>query len=335
MNLSECLDIILITWNRKDFLRKTLNYIFNDDSPIKYCDITIFDNHSTDGTGELIEEYKKLHPNITHIVNKYNIGGNANICRAIEYPSKKYFWVLCDDDDFDWSNWQEIEYAMEQDYDAIMVEWKHVIPKTQNEGFIWNNMCFLPSTIYKTENVTDDVIYNAYANILYNFPHLALSAHILNENKRIFIPSKKIIDAGIHEQEYYATSVYVNPKIHYRPRNFNLFTGIICSAKMIHDKTKRARAMSCLYQGRSLFYSIIFMYKTFNKNIFNLMDIFLCFNLSQKLIMIIASILYLISVLFCWFAYFEKKEDGIYIHMFGNKFKTYLFRWKSKDRIKK
>lgn len=249
MNLVKNLDVVIITWNRCNYLKRTLDYIFASDSPIKNCDITIFDNHSTDGTSELIEKYANLHTNIKHIINKYNVGGNANICRALEHPSKKYFWVLCDDDEYDWSNWAEVESAMEQDYDAIMVEWKHAIPKTKNEGYLLNNMAFLPSTIYKTENITEDVMYNAYNNILYCFPHLAIFAHIVNENKKIFVASKKIIDAGINVH----VSVSKNPNIHFRARNFNLFTGYIASAMMIHDKKKEhVLCLVCLRENLSL-----------------------------------------------------------------------------------
>ena len=53
------LEIILITYNRKSHLRETLNWLFAENSPVKDLDITILNNKSTDGTTELIEEYKK------------------------------------------------------------------------------------------------------------------------------------------------------------------------------------------------------------------------------------------------------------------------------------
>lgn len=42
-------------------------------------------------------------------------------------------------------------------------------------------MAFLLSTIYKTENLNDDIMYNAYVNLLYSFPHLALGIYLTNE----------------------------------------------------------------------------------------------------------------------------------------------------------
>ena len=106
--LKDKLEIILVTYNRKPYLEDTLNQLFCDESPIKDCNFTILDNCSTDGSSELIQEYSKKYNNIKHIRHNKNIGGNANITRAIEIATKKYFWVLCDDDKYDWTNWKEI-----------------------------------------------------------------------------------------------------------------------------------------------------------------------------------------------------------------------------------
>ena len=109
MSLKNKLDIILITYNRKKFLTRTLEQIFSEKSPIKNLDITILNNVSTDGSTELINEYCQKFPNIKHVIHNHNIGGNANIARAFEIASKDYVWVLCDDDFYNWENWAEIE----------------------------------------------------------------------------------------------------------------------------------------------------------------------------------------------------------------------------------
>ena len=59
MNLKDKLDIVLITYNRKNCLQKTFEQIFAENSPIKDFDITILNNASTDGTSEFIEKYCK------------------------------------------------------------------------------------------------------------------------------------------------------------------------------------------------------------------------------------------------------------------------------------
>ena len=118
--MKEKLDVVLITYNRKEFLNKTFEQIFAENSPIKDFDITVLNNASTDGTTELVEEYCQKYSNLKHIINSKNIGGNPNIAKAlIEIPSKEYVWVLCDNDTYDWSCWKEIENGINQKYDAI------------------------------------------------------------------------------------------------------------------------------------------------------------------------------------------------------------------------
>ena len=140
MDLNNKLDIVLITYNRKEFLEETFGQIFAQDSPIKDFDITILDNHSTDGTSEFIQEYCLKHPNIKHIRNKVNIGGNANIAKAlVEIPTKEYVWVLCDNDSYDWSAWNEIEQAVKDNYDVIMTR----KCKTTPAGIFMKRLLFL------------------------------------------------------------------------------------------------------------------------------------------------------------------------------------------------
>ena len=179
------LEIILVTFNRKEHLQNTFDQIFADNSPIKDLDITILDNKSTDGTSELIEEYKTKFPNIKHIIHNRNIGGNANICRAFEVASKKYFWILCDDDEYNWDNWNEVEQAMNEDYDAIVVA-NYVEPE-KNLSYLLKQMTFVPSTIHKTENLNDTVMSNAEFNLSNMFSQLALPCHLINNDKRIYV----------------------------------------------------------------------------------------------------------------------------------------------------
>ena len=59
MTLSDVLEIILITYNRERFLKRTFEQIFdNEKSPIKNLEVTILDNNSTDGTSDLIKKYQ-------------------------------------------------------------------------------------------------------------------------------------------------------------------------------------------------------------------------------------------------------------------------------------
>ena len=82
--LKDTLEIILITYNRKPFLQNTFKQLLAETSPVKDLDITVLDNCSTDGTSDYLKELCSKHPNIKHVRHNRNIGGNANIARAIE-----------------------------------------------------------------------------------------------------------------------------------------------------------------------------------------------------------------------------------------------------------
>ena len=115
--LKDVLEIILITYNRKPCLERTLNALFAENSPVKDLDITIIDNASTDATPELLAQFKQKHSNLKVIRNNKNIGPNANIAKIFEIAQKPYFWPLCDDDTYDFSAWQDVENAIKQQAD--------------------------------------------------------------------------------------------------------------------------------------------------------------------------------------------------------------------------
>lgn len=192
------LEIILVTYNRRFFLKRTLEQIFSNDSPIKDLNITILDNHSTDGTSELIKEYSKKFPNIKHIINARNIGGNANIAKAFEIAKNKYLWVLCDDDIYNWENWDSVIDAISTDKDAIVVA-NHNITNPQNISNIVFQLTFLPSCIYKTSFITQETIDNIYYNISNLFPHLPLGINIINSNGSITVLDKPIVKNGYEQ----------------------------------------------------------------------------------------------------------------------------------------
>ena len=72
--MKEKLDIVIITYNRKDFLKKTFEQILAENSPIKDFDITILNNASDDGTSELVEEYQHTGLVLTQILILVAVG---------------------------------------------------------------------------------------------------------------------------------------------------------------------------------------------------------------------------------------------------------------------
>ena len=90
------LDPVLITYNRAKELERTLDvFIAAGLTTIK---MHILDNASTDNTPHIVALAQLKWPNLTYHRNAYNIGGNANILRALEVSNSEYSWIIGDDD---------------------------------------------------------------------------------------------------------------------------------------------------------------------------------------------------------------------------------------------
>ena len=118
---SEKLQIIIVTYNRAQYLERTLNCLLDKDSPVREVDILVQNNCSTDNTKAVCEKFKKKYQNFSYITNRYNVGGCVNVAKAYENFSKDYLWILGDDDVYDWSNWFEVEVAIYNGEKAILV----------------------------------------------------------------------------------------------------------------------------------------------------------------------------------------------------------------------
>jgi glycosyltransferase involved in cell wall biosynthesis len=100
------LEPVLITYNRSEDLHRTLEaFIKAELTDIK---LHILDNASTDNTKAIVSNAQEHWPNLTYHRNQYNIGGNANILRAVEISSSEYSWILGDDDAWHLSDISEL-----------------------------------------------------------------------------------------------------------------------------------------------------------------------------------------------------------------------------------
>lgn len=298
MSLKDRLDIVLVTYNRKDFLAKTLEQIFSDNSPIKNLDITILNNNSTDGSTELINEYCQRFPNINHIINKINIGGNANIAKAFaEHMDKDYIWILCDNDTYDWTTWNEIENAINDNYDVIVTR------NCKNKSSeIFHEANFVPACIYKTKNITSTVIENIYDNIRFLFPHLAVIAKNINDNKNFFVVSKNIVNIGVNPDLQRTYNKDRNLKDVPKSRRMMFWSvGFLNSIELITDRKKQIEIIDDLKHFHEnlfeFFMSVIIYNQLFEESYsYNIEQILKVLNFRQKIKFVLAYITVKISL---------------------------------------
>lgn len=317
MNRMKNLEIILITYNRKEQLQNTFNQIFADNSPIKNLPITILDNKSTDGSSELIEKYQKIFPNIKHVIHNRNIGGNANICRAFELASKKYVWILCDDDEYNWDNWSEVEQAMAKDYDAIVVA-NYVNPE-ENDAKLIQQLTFVPAGIYKTENITSTVMTNAAFSISNMFPQLAIVCYLFNENKKFYICKNWFVKMITHgAEETYVRGLDKN--VHPYNKSMLWIVGFINSIQMLKDKKLKRLIMK---NAQVLNYGRFHTWFTFfdqnqliaTKPFKNVCDVFSGLTFSQKIPFFLSYLFYNLTSPFL-FVDFDKEKINFRIFSF-------------------
>lgn len=92
--------IIIVTWNKKDYVLNLLRSLRQQTYPQELLDILVVDNASTDGTAQAI---KSAFPEVKLIENTENLGGtggfNTGLRYAFSLPEDRYdyLWLLDND----------------------------------------------------------------------------------------------------------------------------------------------------------------------------------------------------------------------------------------------
>lgn len=190
--LEDVLHIFVITYNRCERFRNTLAQLL--ESPFAKCKITVLDNCSEDQTRAVAEEFSGRFHDLELITHRINIGGDRNFLRAIELSSKFYTWVLCDDDNYDFSDTQELISEIESRryhlYYVASREKKYLdwasygattVQTLINGGARYHfSVTFLPSLIFRTG------IYDCYC--FFQSKHLFPSVPFVNKTIRYDLP---------------------------------------------------------------------------------------------------------------------------------------------------
>ena len=268
MTTEDLLDIVLITYNRARQFQITLEMLFAADSPVKNCHFTIIDNKSTDETPTIADQCARAHPNVEHIVNNFNVGGNANIAKALEmYGSKPYHWIICDDDVYDWSGWPDVEEAMLRGEKLICVGDRHLQkegPRRSDIAECLQQMTFLPSIIYGPGVITNTAMRNAYDCTFALFPHLAPVVMHINHGGGIYVAKKGIVLPGLYGNDASLTRGDIKSEVFSRSRTSFLAVGFAILTGELHDRKTAKRAFKALVFGSQIgrfgFFAQTFLY---------------------------------------------------------------------------
>lgn len=265
------LEIFLITYNRIDKLKNTLNSILK--SPIKDFAIKILDNSSTDGTEELCTKFVQDYNNFTYIRNKINLGISGNIIRAMELASKKWLWIICDDDNFNWDNWDEIANALKEDYDIVHTTYTEG-QRSNKYSYLINEEAFIPTCIYNTKHITPLTMQNAYAMAYTLLPHHAIGCKVINEGGKIFVPKERCVLQGNNDKLNFIRMP--RKGLFHRLDDFQLLSGYVGAYKLIEDEEIRNQCNNVLCLGNTFKNSMKwFIPANPRHNLYNLFEILL------------------------------------------------------------
>ena len=226
LSLESQLGIMLITYNRASYLKKTFAYL--QKTPFINCSITVFDNHSTDETSQVCEEVlqENIFKNMKVVRLPQNIGGNANILHALQSAEFNYTWILCDDDYIEPDGWEDvIEEICQGEVQSILLN--VIITHKEKKWPQWNGkhftledlvvrhnfylyaLGFLPCTINRLDFIRKNIA-EAAMFCGFSFPHLAM--HILaDKNTRYYCTKNYLLLRGRDEEcknFYYPLNLY-------------------------------------------------------------------------------------------------------------------------------
>lgn len=194
------LEIIIPTWNRSEYLEKTLSQFAK--SPFINYKITIIDNASTDNTQEVCNKYKEIFPKFEIRRNNKNIGLAANILRCYEIATAEYLWLLGDNDEYDFTYCEDVIEAIESsEFDLIFIQnTQNVSLKKSTVHEIINNgkmgivgaMGTISNYILRTDLYTSECIQEGYVIAKYLYPQLAFAKKAYADNFSIFFSENEL-----------------------------------------------------------------------------------------------------------------------------------------------
>ncbi|MCD9477029.1 glycosyltransferase [Photobacterium phosphoreum] len=122
---------VCITFNQKDYIRDTIDSFLAQETEYRF-EIIIHDDVSTDGTRDILLEYKDKYPSIIKLVlqdeNQYSKGRRITPI-AVSYTSGEYI-AICEGDDF----WIDKNKLQKQCF---------FLESNKNYGFIFTNIHIL------------------------------------------------------------------------------------------------------------------------------------------------------------------------------------------------
>lgn len=260
-SLEGLLSVVIATYNHSSLLDNTLKALL--DSPVKNCRITVLNNHSTDDTLKVCENYIDKFKRLEVYTQPVNLGGGAaNYIHSIEFCNTEYIWQLADDDQYDFTHFDDVIGAIiSKKYDIIQVgahnegSWDWGMADTPrnflNRGYDYFRFSsFLPCSIFRY-NYYVNFIKEAYAAISLWYPHMPCLIHAYLDDILVYLSKTRIVTAVIGAQSY---SVEIP------------FKGFILLADLLPNRLDKEKCVNAQMPGRISTIFLKFLYHHYFQN---------------------------------------------------------------------
>src|SRR5687767_3085319 len=90
--------VLVITYNHAPFIEEALASVLTQKTDFAY-ELIVSDDHSTDGTRDIIERIAEAHPDrVRLMISPHNLNDNTVLRRGVEAASGRYLALLDGDD---------------------------------------------------------------------------------------------------------------------------------------------------------------------------------------------------------------------------------------------
>lgn len=165
----KAISIQMCQFNKKKYLHVCLKSLISDPF-FKNCELVIMDDHSTDGSLDIIESYAKKYKNIKIYMNKKNKGILATRINCIKRATGKYMYIL-DPDDKIIHGCLEFLYNLAEKHQADVINFQKYFSSKYNRR----------SPIERFDFVKNMVINDNRSDIFYKFRNDQIE-YTMNEN---------------------------------------------------------------------------------------------------------------------------------------------------------
>lgn len=165
------LSIVIPSYNRITLLEPTLYKLCKLLKGVRDIELILLDNNSSQPYqllfDSIINKYELT--NFKYIKNKFNVGGNQNILRCIEFSTYDWVWILGDDDEVADTCLQQITADIIKDGDACFIHYAQKVHRSENKQNVYygrkeilrsslkvNDLNFISSNLINKKYIGDD-----------------------------------------------------------------------------------------------------------------------------------------------------------------------------------